>query len=86
MKMNKENLEKRDFDDVLKELEEIVSTLERGNLSLEESLKKFERGIKLSTHCLKKLNEAEKKIETLIEKAGRESIVIPYQEEEKKRE
>jgi len=84
--MNKENLEKRDFDDVLKELEEIVSTLERGNLSLEESLKKFERGIKLSTHCLKKLNEAEKKIETLIEKAGRESIVIPYQEEEKKRE
>ena len=84
--MNKENLEKRDFDDVLKELEEIVSTLERGNLSLEESLKKFERGIKLSTHCLKKLNEAEKKIETLVEKAGRESIVIPYQEEEKKRE
>lgn len=84
--MNEENLEKRDFDDVLKELEEIVSTLERGNLSLEESLKKFERGIKISTHCLKKLNEAEKKIETLIEKAGRESIVIPYQEEEKKRE
>ncbi|MBA7604111.1 Exodeoxyribonuclease 7 small subunit [subsurface metagenome] len=84
--MNEENLEKRDFDDVLKELEEIVSTLERGNLSLEESLKKFERGIKLSTHCLKKLNEAEKKIETLIEKAGRESIVIPYQEEEKKGE
>lgn len=84
--MNKENLEKRDFDDVLKELEEIVSTLERGNLSLEESLKKFERGIKLSTHCLKKLNEAEKKIETLVEKAGRESIVIPYQEEEKKSE
>lgn len=84
--MNEENLEKRDFDEVLKELEEIVSTLERGNLSLEESLKKFERGIKLSTHCLKKLNEAEKKIETLIEKAGRESIVIPYQEEEKKRE
>ncbi|MCK4377486.1 MAG: exodeoxyribonuclease VII small subunit [Actinomycetia bacterium] len=86
MKMNEENLEKRDFDEVLKELEEIVSTLERGNLSLEESLKKFERGIKLSTHCLKKLNEAEKKIETLIEKAGRESIVIPYQEEEKKGE
>ena len=84
--MNKENLEKRDFDDVLKELEEIVSTLERGNLSLEESLKKFERGIKLSTHCLKKLNEAEKKIETLVEKAGKESIVIPYQEEEKKSE
>lgn len=84
--MNEENLEKRDFDEVLKELEEIVSTLERGNLSLEESLKKFERGIKLSTHCLKKLNEAEKKIETLIEKAGRESIVIPYQEEEKKGE
>ena len=84
--MNEENLEKRDFDEVLKELEEIVSTLERGNLSLEESLKKFERGIKLSTHCLEKLNEAEKKIETLIEKAGRESIVIPYQEEEKKGE
>lgn len=81
--MNEENLEQRDFDDVLKELEEIVSTLERGNLSLEESLKKFERGIKLSTHCLKKLNEAEKKIETLVEKAGRESIVIPYKEEEK---
>lgn len=81
--MNEENLEKRDFDDVLKELEEIVSTLEKGNLSLEKSLKKFERGIKLSTYCLKKLNDAEKKIETLVEKAGGESIVIPYQEEEK---
>ncbi|GAI00850.1 unnamed protein product, partial [marine sediment metagenome] len=51
--MNKENLEQRDFDEVLKELEEIVSTLEKGDLNLEESLKKFEKGIKLSTHCLK---------------------------------
>jgi len=80
--MNKENLEQRNFDEVLKELEEIVSTLEKGDLNLEESLKKFERGIKLSTFCLKKLNEAEKRIELLVEKAEGETKVIPYSEEE----
>ncbi|GAG66432.1 MAG: exodeoxyribonuclease VII small subunit [Actinomycetota bacterium] len=83
--MNKENLEQRDFDEVLKELEEIVSTLEKGDLNLEESLKKFEKGIKLSTHCLKKLNEAEKKIEILVEKMGGESEVVPYEEEEEEK-
>jgi len=83
--MNKENLEQRDFDEVLKELEEIVSTLEKGDLNLEESLKKFEKGIKFSTHCLKKLNEAEKKIEILVEKMGGESEVVPYEEEEEEK-
>jgi len=79
--MNKENLEQRDFDEVLKELEGIVSTLEKGDLNLEESLKNFEKGIKLSTYCLKKLNEAEKKIEILVEKMGGETEVVPYEEE-----
>lgn len=53
------------FKEALSRLEEIVKELESEKISLEESLQKFELGIKLSSLCLKKLNEAEKKIEEL---------------------
>ena len=54
------------FEDALSELEGIVEKLERGELSLEESLTAFEEGIRLSRICSKRLDEAEKKIEILI--------------------
>jgi len=54
------------FENALSRLEEIVHTLEQGNLPLEESLRIFEEGIRLSRFCMQKLNEAEKKIEILI--------------------
>jgi exodeoxyribonuclease VII small subunit len=53
------------FEDCLSRLEQIVSLLEAGNLSLEESLKVFEEGIGLARHCAKYLADAERRIEIL---------------------
>lgn len=58
-------IEKMSFEDAIKELEKIVEYLEGDDIKLEDSLEKFEIGVKLSSHCLSKLNEAEKKIEEL---------------------
>jgi exodeoxyribonuclease VII small subunit len=53
------------FEDCLQRLEQIVGSLETGNLSLEESLKAFEEGIGLARHCAKYLDDAERRIEVL---------------------
>lgn len=53
------------FEEALGRLEEVVRELEKEDITLEDSMQKFEQGIKLSSHCLKKLNEAEEKIEEL---------------------
>ncbi|MCJ7665863.1 MAG: exodeoxyribonuclease VII small subunit [Actinobacteria bacterium] len=53
------------FEEALSKLEEVVRDLEKEDISLEDSMVKFEDGIKLSSHCLKKLNKAEEKIEEL---------------------
>ena len=57
------------FEAALKQLEEIVQRLEKGELSLEESLKLYEEGIELSRLCHGKLEEAEGKIEVLLKNA-----------------
>lgn len=54
------------FETSLKKLEEIVRKLEGGSLSLEDSLKAFEEGVKHSSFCAKKLDEAERKVEVLL--------------------
>ncbi len=54
-----------DFEKSLAELEKIVETLESGEATLEESMKLFERGVKLSDDCRKTLYEAKQKIMTL---------------------
>ncbi|MBI1845460.1 MAG: exodeoxyribonuclease VII small subunit [Candidatus Rokubacteria bacterium] len=53
------------FEDCLTRLEQTVTALETGNLSLEESLKVFEEGVALSRHCAKYLDEAERRLEIL---------------------
>lgn len=58
--------QKGKFEEALNKLEKIVSKLEAGDISLEESLKLFEEGIRLSRFCNQKLEEAEKKIEILL--------------------
>ena len=58
------------FEDAMKRLEEIVETLGEGNLSLEDSLKRFQEGMELCKICNKKLDEAEYKVEKLMEKEG----------------
>jgi exodeoxyribonuclease VII small subunit len=57
------------FETALKQLEEIVQRLEKGELPLEESLKLYEEGIQLSRLCHGKLEEAEGKIEMLLKDA-----------------
>jgi exodeoxyribonuclease VII small subunit len=54
------------FEDSLERLEQIVGQLEAGQLSLEESLRVFEQGIVLARHCARYLDEAERRIETLV--------------------
>ena len=60
------------FETAMKRLEEIVAKMESGDLPLDESLKLFEEGIKLSRVLNKKLEEAERKVEVLVkdEKGG----------------
>ena len=63
------------FEDALARLETIVTELERGELPLDQSLKIFEEGIKLSKSCLKILDDAERKVEILVqEKDGKKRI------------
>ncbi len=54
------------FESALKKLEEVVRRLESGDLSLDDSLKAFEEGMKHVGFCAKKLNEAEKRVELLL--------------------
>jgi exodeoxyribonuclease VII small subunit len=70
-----------DFEKALAELENIVSTLEKGDLSLEAALKHFERGISLTRQCQRALKEAELKVEKLTEKNGRQELE-PFEPEE----
>ena len=54
------------FEDALKQLDAIVSTLERGDVPLEESISQFELGMKLARRCEERLNESEKKVALLL--------------------
>jgi len=54
------------FEQAIARLEEIVNDLEKGDLPLDESLKLFEEGVRLSKSCLKMLDEAQKKVEVLV--------------------
>ncbi len=55
------------FEDFLKELNDIISELESGKLTLEESIKKYQRGLELSDYCKKKLEEAKEIIVSKVE-------------------
>ena len=61
---------KLSFEDNMNNLEKIVIELEKGDLNLDDSIAKFEDGIKISKECNKILEEAEKKITILLEKDG----------------
>ena len=59
------------FEEAMQELETIANDLEKGNLSLEESVAKFEEGMKLSKTCNDMIEKAEKKITILLQKDGK---------------
>jgi exodeoxyribonuclease VII small subunit len=68
------------FEQDLAELEALVETMEQGELSLEESLKSFERGVQLTRSCQKALQDVEQKIEMLVAKSG-EAELEPFDDE-----
>jgi exodeoxyribonuclease VII small subunit len=58
-------LAKETFEDSFKKLEKIIAKMESGDLPLEETLKLYEEGMRLYTHCSQKLTEVQKKVELL---------------------
>lgn len=62
------------------ELEQLVEQMERGDITLEESLKSFERGIKLTRTCQQALQDAEQKVQILLEKNGQQTLE-PFNDE-----
>lgn len=63
-----------DFENSIKQLESLVKELERGDLSLEDSLKAFEKGVALTSSCQKALDAAEKRVKILVENNGSSSL------------
>ncbi len=70
------------FEKAMERLEEIVQTLEKGDMPLEDSLKIFEEGIKLSKTCMTKLDEAEKRVEILMKDKDK-AVLKPFGTESK---
>jgi exodeoxyribonuclease VII small subunit len=66
------------FEEALERLEQIVCQLEDGSLDLDESLKIFDEGIKLTQACTKKLEESEKKIQILLKNEQGEKSLQPF--------
>jgi exodeoxyribonuclease VII small subunit len=79
--MAKKTPQEPDFEAALQELETLVEKMEQGELSLEDSLSHFERGVKLSRTCQQALKAAEQKVEILMQKNSREEIV-PFDSED----
>ena len=67
----------KDFESAIGELETIVKTLEAGDLSLEQSLQLFERGVQLSRFCHTRLEDAERRVEILSETGERNAAPDP---------
>ena len=72
--MAKKKLENLTFEEALSELDTIVQQLEQGELSLEESMAVFERGLKLSQLSQQKLQGAEQKVQMLINQNGQQTL------------
>ena len=67
-------LEKMTFEDAMKELENLVDALDKGDVSLDEAIAAYDRGSQLKDHCQKKLNEAKMKVET-IQSSGNSNVI-----------
>ena len=76
---------KEKFEESLERLEDIVRKMEAGDMTLEESLKAFEEGIKLARLCSRRLDEAERRVEILL-KQEEELVVRPFKVEENESE
>ncbi|BDZ73055.1 MULTISPECIES: exodeoxyribonuclease VII small subunit [Methylophaga] len=66
---------KLDYEAAVKELEALVERLEDGDISLEESLKLYERGVLLTRDCQESLQAAEQKVQMLLQQSGQSNMV-----------
>jgi exodeoxyribonuclease VII small subunit len=73
---------KVDFERSLTRLEQVVKRLESPELSLDDAMKLFEEGVKLSRECQKQLEEAEARVEILMKKADGKFVAEPFETEE----
>ena len=74
--------EKESFEEKMQKLEQIVGELEKGDLNLDDSVKKFEEGINISKECNKILEDAEKKITILVKKEDGETDEVNFDAKE----
>lgn len=77
---------KQTFENAVKRLESIVQELESGDLTLDEALKKFQEGVKLSKLCSNKLDETEKKVSILLKDEKGNVRVEPFSPEKNEME
>ena len=66
--------EKITFEEAMNELESLVNTLDKGDISLDQAIAAYDRGAKLKDHCEKKLNEAKMKVETIQLSENKQSL------------
>ena len=79
--MSKKKTDLSQFEQTLSELEQIVQQLEQGELSLDQSLQQFERGITLARHSQQLLQSAEQKVQLLMQQQQQESL-LPFEPEQ----
>jgi len=63
--MSNIEIEKLTFEEAMKELELLVDSLDKGDISLDDAIAAYDRGSQLKDHCQKKLNEAKMKVDTI---------------------
>ncbi len=76
--MNEKSKQKAGFEQALGELEALIEQLESGELSLDQSLKQFKRGVELTRHCQSILDQAQQVVEQLIDPDD-ESSAVPFE-------
>ncbi|MCH8228404.1 MAG: exodeoxyribonuclease VII small subunit [Proteobacteria bacterium] len=76
--MNEKSTQEAGFEQALSELENLVEQLESGELSLDQSLQQFKRGVELTRHCQGILKQAQQIVEQLIE-TNDESSAVPFE-------
>lgn len=69
------------FEDAMKKLEGIIEKMEKGDIPLNDSLKLFEEGVRLTRFCSQELRKAEKKVELLTKDAKGRLVAVPFEEE-----
>jgi exodeoxyribonuclease VII small subunit len=75
--------EKQPFEEDIKKLQKIVDELAGGKLTLGDALKKYEEGVKLAQSCAQTLEDAQRKIESLVKKDGKFALEKFSEDEEK---